>query len=62
MARAVRMVGDGVVLTAGGRPVPLKVDTICVHGDTPGAPELTRRIRHALEAAGAAVAPVGGWL
>ena len=29
--------------------MPLRVDTICVHGDTPGAPELARRIRAALE-------------
>jgi UPF0271 protein len=50
--RAVRMVRDGVVLTPDGKEIPLQVDTICVHGDTPGAPELTRRIRAALEAAG----------
>jgi len=50
--RAVRMVRDGVVLTAAGGEVALKVETICVHGDTPGAPELTRRIRAGLEAAG----------
>ena len=53
--RAVRMVRDGVVLTPDGREIPLAVDTICVHGDTPGAPELTRRIRKGLEAAGVQV-------
>jgi 5-oxoprolinase (ATP-hydrolysing) subunit A len=53
--RAVRMVRDGVVLTPDGREIPLRVDTICVHGDTPGAPELTRRIRAGLEAAGITV-------
>jgi UPF0271 protein len=62
VARAARMAGEGVVLTVSGREVPLRVDTICVHGDTPGAPELARRIRGALEAAGASVAPVGTWL
>jgi UPF0271 protein len=60
--RAVRMVRDGVVLTSGGREVPLAIDTICVHGDTPGAPELARRIHDALTAAGVTVAPIGGWL
>jgi UPF0271 protein len=50
--RAVRMVRDGVVLTPDGKEIPLKVDTICVHGDTPGAPELTRQIRAGLESAG----------
>jgi len=49
------MVRDGVVLTSEGREIPLKVDTICVHGDTPGAPDLTRRIRAGLEAAGISV-------
>ena len=53
--RAVRMVRDGVALTPDGRQIPLKADTICVHGDTPGAPELTRRIRAGLEAAGITV-------
>lgn len=50
--RAVRMVRDGVVLTSDGKEIPLKVDTICVHGDTPGASVLTQRIRAALVAAG----------
>jgi UPF0271 protein len=56
--RAVRMARDGVVLTPAGNEVPLKADTICVHGDTPGAPELTRRIRAGLEAAGIQVRPL----
>jgi UPF0271 protein len=60
--RAVRMVRDGIVLTSGGREVPLAVDTICLHGDTPGAPELARRIHEALTAAGVTVAPIGGWV
>ncbi len=50
--RAVRMVRDGVVLTIERAEIPMKIDTICVHGDTPGAPLLTKRIRAGLEAAG----------
>jgi 5-oxoprolinase (ATP-hydrolysing) subunit A len=53
--RAVRMVRDGVVLTTAGLPIALAIDTICVHGDTPGAAELTKRIRAGLDAAGVAV-------
>jgi UPF0271 protein len=53
--RAVRMVRDGIVLTSDGREIPLQVDTICVHGDTAGAPELTKRIRAGLESAGVQV-------
>ena len=47
-ARAVAMVRDRAVIAA---------DTICVHGDTPGAAALAKRIRDALAAAGITVAP-----
>jgi UPF0271 protein len=56
--RAVRMIRDGIVVTPDGAEIPLKVETICVHGDTPGAAELTRRIRAGLEAAGIQVQPL----
>jgi 5-oxoprolinase (ATP-hydrolysing) subunit A len=56
--RAVRMIRDGIVVTPDGREIPLAVETICVHGDTPGAPELTRKIRAGLEAAGIRVCPL----
>jgi UPF0271 protein len=56
--RAVRMARDGVVLSVAGKEIPLKVDTICVHGDTPGAAELARRIRTGLEAAGITIGPL----
>ena len=52
VTRAVRMVRDAVVLTSQGHEVALQVDTICVHGDTPGADDLARRIRAGLHAAG----------
>ena len=49
---------DGVVLTASAREIPLKIDTLCVHGDTPGAAELVKRIRVGLQAAGIQVRPL----
>jgi UPF0271 protein len=55
--RAVRMAVDGVVVAVDGSLVPVVVDSICVHGDTPGAVELARSVRTALEAAGLTVAP-----
>jgi 5-oxoprolinase (ATP-hydrolysing) subunit A len=61
VARAQRMVRDGVVQTADGRDVPLKIDTICVHGDTPGAAELARQLRAALTTAGAVVQAIAAW-
>ena len=62
VARAVRMATAGVVLTPVGDEIALQVDTICVHGDTPGAADLTRRIRAALISAGVDVRPIGAWL
>ena len=58
--RAVTMVRQGGVHSATGRFVPLRVDSICVHGDTPGAVEAARGLRASLEAAGIAIAPMAG--
>ncbi len=55
IARAVRMARDGVVRATNGVDIPMRVDTICTHGDTPGSHELTRQLRAGLEAAGVAV-------
>jgi UPF0271 protein len=57
--RAVRMVREQAVEAIDGSTVPLIVDTICVHGDTPGAADLAARIRAALTAAGVEVKAVG---
>jgi UPF0271 protein len=57
--RAVRMVRDGVVDAVDGSVVEVRIDTLCVHGDTPGAAELAGRVRKTLEAAGIVVMPVG---
>ena len=58
--RAVRMATEGLVRATDGSEIALSVTTICTHGDTPGAPELTRRLREGLERAGVAIAPPGG--
>jgi UPF0271 protein len=58
VTRAIQMVRDGVVLTAAGEPLPMRIDTICVHGDTPGADALARRLRAGLAAAGIDVCPL----
>jgi len=55
VARAVRMVKDGEVIAIDGSIVHLKADTICLHGDTPGAAEHARAVRRGLEAAGISV-------
>lgn len=41
-----------VALATGAGPAPVPVDSVCVHGDTPGAVAHARAVRRALEAAG----------
>ncbi|MEV0400854.1 5-oxoprolinase subunit PxpA [Actinoallomurus sp. NPDC050550] len=53
--RALRMAVDGVVEAVDGTEVRLDARSICVHGDTPGAVELARSVREALEKAGVTV-------
>ena len=56
--RAVRMAADGVVVAVDGTRAADAVESVCVHGDTPGAVELARAVRTALEAAGLTVGRV----
>lgn len=58
LAQALRIVRDGHVLGPGGVRVPVAADTLCVHGDTPGAAERAAHLRAGLEAAGVTVAAV----
>lgn len=59
VSRAVSMVRERSVTTIDGERVGLDVDTICVHGDTPGAAALATQIRAALAAAGVDVRAMG---
>jgi UPF0271 protein len=51
--------GDPVDDVQGGR-LTLRPDSICVHGDTPGAVQVARAVRSALEGAGVTVRPFAG--
>jgi UPF0271 protein len=55
VARALLMAVDQRVIALDGTIVPHNVDSICVHGDTPGAVSLARNVRAALEEAGVPV-------
>ncbi len=56
-ARVLRMVEDGAVTTVTGRRLPVRIDTICVHGDSPQAVAMARTVRAALQAGGAELRP-----
>jgi UPF0271 protein len=56
--KAVRLVRERRVRTIDGGDLELEVESICVHGDAPNAPEIALAIRAALEAAGSEIAPL----
>jgi UPF0271 protein len=58
--RAVRMAMAGVVVAVDGTTLLLPVESVCVHGDTPGAVELARAVRTALADAAVTVRPFAG--
>jgi UPF0271 protein len=47
--RVLRMLREGKVRSVEGRDVDVRAETICVHGDTPGAVEFARKLRSQLE-------------
>ena len=59
VARATRMVRESRVRARNGADIELHVDTICVHGDTPGADQLAAALHAGLESSGVRVIPVG---
>jgi UPF0271 protein len=48
--RVLEMVTKKSVTTIDGTEIPLRAETICVHGDTPGSFEMIKAIRRKLEA------------
>ncbi|WP_342105089.1 5-oxoprolinase subunit PxpA [Methylobacterium sp. SI9] len=55
--RILRMVQNGIILTASGRELPTPIRSICVHGDTAHAVATARAVRDRLEGAGVTLAP-----
>jgi 5-oxoprolinase (ATP-hydrolysing) subunit A len=50
--RVLRMVGEGTVTTVDGSDVRVEAESMCVHGDSPGAVAMARSVRDGLAAAG----------
>ncbi|MGF6527779.1 UPF0271 protein [Variovorax sp. PvP013] len=55
-ARMLRLATEGVVTAIDGSDVRIEADSICVHGDSPGAVAMARRVRELLARAGVEVA------
>ena len=59
-AQAVTIATEKHVTAVGGERVEVRAESICCHGDTPGAVEIAAAVRRGLEHAGVSVAsPVG---
>ena len=50
--RVVAMVLDEAIVSRTGRRLPVRLDTLCLHGDEPSAVAAARSVRQGLEAAG----------
>ena len=55
--RVLRLVVDRVVEAQDGSSVPVTAESVCVHGDSPGAVAMVRAVRERLTAAGLPPAP-----
>jgi 5-oxoprolinase (ATP-hydrolysing) subunit A len=60
--QAVRMAMEGKVRTITGKVIGAKVETICIHGDSPGSDKIVAAVREGLVKAGAIVKPLRDWL
>lgn len=58
-SQALSIARDHRVRAWDGSWLPVEADTLCIHGESPGAVELARAVRAALEGAGIEVRPLG---
>ncbi len=53
--RMVEMIRAGAIITQGGKHITTRIDTVCLHGDTPQAVSIAQAVRDALAEAGIAI-------
>ncbi len=56
--QALRLALESEVVTGTGARIKLQVDTLCIHGDEPGAVAIAATVRRALESAGIKLRPL----
>lgn len=60
--RALMMAKEGKVVAIDGTEITLQAETLCVHGDTPGAVDLVKKIRETLTESGVQVVPLSRFI
>ncbi|MEX2649212.1 MAG: 5-oxoprolinase subunit PxpA [Alphaproteobacteria bacterium] len=58
VAHVLHMVEESALFSVGGKRIPARIDSLCVHGDEPTAVAVARAVRKGLEGAGFAVKPL----
>jgi len=58
LQRVKRLLDDGVITSISGKKLAIKVQSILLHGDTPGAVENARAIRKEIESGNGRIVPV----
>ena len=56
--RSLRMVTEGKAIAVTGEIIEVRADSLCLHGDTPGAVELARALKQALAEEDVAIVPL----
>ena len=57
--RSLSMVTHGRATAVTGEDIEVQAESLCIHGDTPGAVEMAATLRKELDAAGIAIVPLG---
>lgn len=58
--QALRIAQQGTVIARGGTEIATSAQTICIHGDTPGAPTIAAAVAKTLRQAGVELTPLSG--
>jgi UPF0271 protein len=58
--RMAEMVREGAIITESGKRIKTRIDTICLHGDTPTAVRIASEVRRALQESGVTLAQFEG--
>jgi UPF0271 protein len=56
--RVMQMLEEGALVCASGKRIPTQIDSVCVHGDTPGAVAMATLLRDRMETAGIKIEPM----
>ena len=57
--RSIKMVTEGKATAITGEEIEVRTDSLCLHGDTPGAVEMAQSLNKELKAAGVQIVPIG---